>query len=265
MFIQIGENAIMKIQFPISASALSMIWLGQAGFLFSLPSGRTVLLDPYLSDSVYLNSKAQSGYAYKRMAAAPFSAQELAADEIFCSHEHGDHLDVGSISALMSAEKTRLYTNPISARSAADLGVRKEQIHILTRNSFVDFGEYCVQTLPAQHGDMAPEAMGFLFNFGGYRVYYAGDTAFDPVLLKQTENLQPNLALLPINGEYGNMNACEAADFARFCGAMRCIPYHFWTFPRHGGDPMSFCKELPERAPGCELILLTPGEPLLLA
>ena len=59
----------MKTQFPISSSAVTMIWLGQAGFLFSLPSGRVVLLDPYLSDSVYLKSKEQSGFAFKRMAA----------------------------------------------------------------------------------------------------------------------------------------------------------------------------------------------------
>lgn len=161
--------------------------------------------------------------------------------------------------------ETRLrHTNPVSVRRAVELGVRPEQIHALTRNSSVDFGVYSVQSLPAQHGDMAPEAMGFLFDFGGYRVYYAGDTAFDPILLKQTEDLCPDLALLPINGEYGNMNACEAADFARFCGAKRCIPYHFWTFPRHCGDPMAFCRKLPKRAPGCELILLTPGEPLVL-
>ena len=107
---------------------------------------------------------------------------------------------------------------------------------------------------------MSPEAMGFLFDFGGTRIYYAGDTAFDPELLGMTKDSIPDLALLPINGAYGNMDACNAAKFAQFCGAKKCIPYHFWTFAGHGGDPMAFCKEMPMQAPDCELIMLTPGE-----
>ena len=74
------------------------------------------------------------------------------------------------------------------------------------------------------------------------------------------QDAKPDLALLPINGAYGNLNAREAAEYAAFCGAMRCLPYHFWTFAGHGGDPMAFCKEMPVLAPDCELIMLTPGE-----
>lgn len=249
---------------PEATGKLAMIWLGQAGFLFQLPSGRQVLIDPYLSDSLYESTKSSAGFTYKRLSPAPFSADELKVAEIFCSHEHKDHLDAESLVPLTKDFQTRLFTNPISAERAEAFGVRKEQIHILCRNDSIDFGEYSVKALPAQHGTMAPEAMGLLFDFDGYRVYYAGDTALDKELLKDMEGSAPDLALLPINGAFGNLDSSEAAEYARFCSAKRCLPYHFWTFAGHGGDPMAFCKELPQRAPACELVMLTSGETLML-
>lgn len=247
-----------------SVSSVTVVWLGQGGFLFVLPSGRRIVVDAYLSDSLYEDTKSTAGFTYKRLAAVPIAPEDVCANEIFCSHEHEDHLDSGSILTLTKNPDTRLFTNPISVERAKKIGVNPEQIHTICRYDFLDFGEYTVKVLPAQHGQMAPEAMGFLFDFGGFHVYYAGDTSLDKDLLVAMQDAKPDLALLPINGAYGNLNAQEAAEYAAFCGAKRCIPYHFWTFAGHGGDPMAFCEALPAQAPDCELIMLTPGEELAL-
>ena len=249
-----------KLSNPRASGAAFILWLGQAGFLLQLPSGRRVLIDPYLTDSIFLRTCQTEGFSFKRLCPAPFSAEELEPDEVFCSHEHGDHLDIGCIAALLRNPRTRLLTNPASAKKALELGVRQEQICVLGQNSSIDLGEYRVDVLPAQHGALSPEAMGFLFHVDGYRIYYAGDTAFDRVLLQNLEGLCPELALLPINGAYGNMDAKEAAEYAAFCGAKRCVPCHFWMFAKHGGDPLAFSRELAACAPDCELIMLTPGE-----
>ena len=243
---------------------LSMIWLGQGGFLFILPSGRRVVVDPYLSDSLYEETRDSVGYMYKRLSPVAIAPEDICADEVYCSHEHEDHLDAGSIVTLTADDKAQLFTNPISVERAKKIGVDPQKINTIQRGDYLNFGEYTVKMLPAQHGKMAPEAMGFLFNFGGYRVYYAGDTSLDKELLVDMKDAKPDLALLPINGAFGNLNAEEAAEYAAFCGAKRCLPYHFWTFAGHGGDPMAFCKKLAENAPNCELVMLTPGELVLL-
>ncbi len=115
--------------------------------------------------------------------------------------------------------------------------------------------------LAAQHGDLSPEAMGFLFDFGFIRIYYSGDTAYDLPMLAPALKARPELVLLPINGAYGNLNAVEAAKLANNLGAKVCIPHHFWTFSIHLGSPQEFIGAMAEYAPGCELHMLTPGEP----
>jgi L-ascorbate 6-phosphate lactonase len=102
--------------------------------------------------------------------------------------------------------------------------------------------------------------MGFLFDFGFGRIYYSGDTAYDLEALALALAFRPDVALLPINGAYGNLNAVEAAMLANAVNAKVLIPHHFWTFPIHMGNPQGLIETLPEHASGCALRILTPGE-----
>jgi L-ascorbate 6-phosphate lactonase len=245
----------------VMPASVVVFWLGQAGFLLKTADKKLILIDPYLSDSLYDSSKTQNGYAFKRMTPVLFEPDEVNADLIFCSHEHADHLDTGSIAALLKNEGTRLYTNPASVRLAKRAGAPSDRIQTIHRGTELDFGEFRLTALAAQHGDLSPEAMGFLFDFGFIRIYYSGDTAYDLPMLAPALKARPELVLLPINGAYGNLNAVEAAKLANNLGAKVCIPHHFWTFPIHLGSPQEFIGAMAEYAPGCELHMLTPGEP----
>jgi len=247
----------------VPANRLALAWIGQAGFLIKT-TRRTMAIDPYLTDSVHHQLRAQFGDGFKRMAPALFSPDELEADYIFCSHEHGDHLDTEAIVPLMRHVQTRLITNAESSRIALSQGVPPQKIQTVARGETVPFDGFQMTALPADHGDLAPDALGFLFDFGFISVYYSGDTAFNPEQLRQAIAARPDIALLPINGAFGNLDARDAALLAHELGSGMCIPHHFWTFPMHQGNPQQAIACFPDLAPSCRLTLMTPGEIVLL-
>ena len=248
----------------VKPGSVLLYWIGQAGFLIKTADDKLILVDPYLSDAVYNETKEKNGYAFKRMAPALFEADEIEADWIFCSHEHGDHVDPDAIATLAAGAKTTLYTNAPGAGAAKEAGVPADKIHILSSGMNMDFGSFKLTVTAAQHGKFTPGAMGFIFDFGFTKIYYAGDTAYDLETLAPALAAKPEVALLPINGAFGNLNSKEAAMLANDLQAKICVPHHFWTFPRHMGAPQELIDLMPECAPRCELRMLTPGEPLFI-
>lgn len=250
-------------QTKVQPSSVAVFWIGQAGFLLKTAGGKLILIDPYLSDSVYEQTKKEDNYSFKRLTSALFTPDEIEFDLIFCSHEHGDHMDVGSMAALTNNRKTKVYSNPKGIESALKAGVPSGRITKIERGEQLDFGEFTLKTLTAQHGTLSPEAMGFLFDFRFVQIYYAGDTAYDLEALAPVIAAKPEIALLPINGAYGNLGSETAAKYAHDLQAKVCIPCHFWTFPIHLGDPQKFIEAMPKYAPDCKLCMLSPGEPYI--
>jgi L-ascorbate 6-phosphate lactonase len=247
----------------VEPDSLGIFWLGQAGFLIKTPAGKVIVVDPYLSDYVYKLLGKEHGYGFKRMTPPLFDPGDIKIDWLFASHEHGDHLDVDALQLLLKDGHTPLYTNTESARIISEAGAPKVSVHVLHKGEMHDFGEFKLIVTTADHGDLCPDALGFIFDFGFTRVYYSGDTAYNKKVLQQAIDLKPEVALLPINGAFGNLNAVEAAKLADDLGSRVCIPHHFWTFPLHNGEkgtPMDAIEAFPKFAPDCELVMRYPGE-----
>lgn len=69
-----------------------------------------------------------------------------------------------------------------------------------------------------------------------------------------------DILILPINGEYGNMNERDAAMLAAQTKAKITIPCHFWTFARHQGSPHDFQMEMNYVAPDLYSYIMAQGE-----
>lgn len=255
------QNIVAQTQ--VKPGSVAIFWIGQAGFLLKTAQDEIILIDPYLTDSVYDLYHRENGYSFKRLAPALFEPDEIVADYIFCSHEHEDHLDRAAIAALVNNPRTMLCVAPASARIAAAAGVPDNKMVQISRGMTKSFAEFELVIVAAQHGQLSPEAMGFILDFGFIRIYYAGDTAYDLAVLAPALAAKPEIALLPINGAYGNLNSIEAAQLANDLQAKICIPHHFWTFPMHLGNPQEFINVMPWYAPACQLLMLTPGEPFI--
>jgi len=218
------------------------------------------MIDPYLSDFVYESLKDDYGDGFRRVAAPLFEPEEIDADVLLCSHEHGDHLDLYALPGIMKNPAATCYTNAESCKLLAETDIDAKKVRTIKVGDEIDFGEFRLHVVPCDHGELTPEAMGFLLDFGFTKIYYSGDTAYNLPVLQTAINAKPSVALLPINGMFGNLGAEEAAKLSSDLRAKICVPHHFWTFPLHGGDPMAAIEAFGRLAPDCKLMLSTPGK-----
>jgi L-ascorbate 6-phosphate lactonase len=120
-----------------------------------------------------------------------------------------------------------------------------------------------VKGVYADHGTLAPDAIGIVLDFGGVRVYHTGDTAYRPEEFELAIEMKPDVLIPCINGRYGNMTAREAALLTRDVNPQLAIASHFGMFVEHDGDPSLFVESCSQLAPGVQAAVMTPGEGLL--
>ncbi|MCL5671046.1 MAG: MBL fold metallo-hydrolase, partial [Acidobacteria bacterium] len=120
-----------------------------------------------------------------------------------------------------------------------------------------------VQGVYADHGELAPDAIGVALDFKGVKVYHTGDTAFRPEEFGPAIKFQPDVLIPCINGRYGNMDATEAARLAAMANPRTVIASHFWMFVEHNGDPGRFLEACSQLAPGVQALVMKPGEEFL--
>ena len=171
---------------------------------------------------------------------------DLAAlDLIAISHLHFDHFDYDAIPIVAQCTKRTLFFGPASCQEKfIELGIQAHRCHRLDRGECYQDEKILIRAVMADHGTMAPDAIGLLVAFAGHRLYFSGDTAFHSELFQEIRIFEPDIAGLYVNRAYVNMNSEEGAAAAELTGARYAVPCHFWTFMEHGGLPGQFCEQL---------------------
>ncbi|NLG28674.1 MAG: MBL fold metallo-hydrolase, partial [Chloroflexi bacterium] len=222
----------------VPRGALAIYWLAQAGYAFVTSSGRVLLIDVYLSHCV------ERLHGFRRLSAAPVSAEELvrdvAVDCVISTHSHADHLDIDTLPVLAQRTTTRFVGAPDCVQLYAQLGIAPERYSVLRRGETLTFGDVALTGVAADHGDLAPDALGVLLTVDGIRLWHVGDTAFRPELWSDLLATGVDVILPPINGAFGNLNGEQAARLAALSRARVAIPGHFWMFAEHNGNPAEF-------------------------
>ncbi|MCL1854732.1 MAG: MBL fold metallo-hydrolase [Clostridia bacterium] len=237
-----------------------LFWLGQAGFVCKTAGGKLIVIDPYFSDYVQ-RIIPEEGLGFKRLSPPPCNADDLSIDALIISHEHGDHFDVDAMPLMLKNERMHVYTNKVVYAELLHMKVPETRLHLMEKGmSLLLWEELRLTAVDCDHGDLTPEALGFILDFSFTKVYYAGDTAYSPDRLEAAIQAKPEVALLPINGAYGNLNGITASRYAALLQSKVCVPCHFWTFPLHNGDPQEIIENLPKQAKNCSLQLLCQGE-----
>jgi L-ascorbate 6-phosphate lactonase len=238
----------------VDIGSVALFWLGQAGFAVKSPGGSIVLIDPYLTDCVERLAN------FKRIMPSLLQPAQVTACLLISTHEHPDHLDVDAIPIIAAASDTRFAGPAECVRFYREIGLAETRYWTLAPGREVVYEDIRVTTVPADHGDLAPDSVGIVLDVAGVRIYHSGDTAFSPDRLRPVENLRPDILLPCINGAFGNMNGEDAARLARFVGARLAIPHHFWMFAEHNGDPAAFLDACKRLAPNTRTQLVTAGE-----
>ncbi len=207
---------------------------------FMLQDDKTsILFDPFFTDNPF------------NIAAA----KEVSADYILVSHAHFDHIgDTASIATRCGA--TVISTAEV-CRLLDEKGCKTHAMHLGGKMPF-PFGS--VRVTPAFHGSgvAGGHACGFIVNFGGTNVYFAGDTSLfgDMALLGKLEKI--DYALLPIGSNF-TMGPDDAAIAAEMLQAANIVPMHYNTWPPIEQDPEAY-KKLVEAKSAAKVHIMPPGD-----
>lgn len=232
---------------------IALFWLGQAGFLIKNSKGEILALDPYFSDMVEKNE------GIKRLMMPVMEPEELDADIILITHYHGDHLDLDSLSAMLKPCSELLCCRQ-SFPECRKIGIPETQMTVMEVGSIKKAKGFTIEAVFADHGDGAPAALGYIVETEGIRIYFSGDTSYQRDRMKHASDQDIDILIVPINGEYGNMNERDAAMLAAQVRAKITIPSHFWLFARHKGNPYEFEQEMRINVPDCKAYVMCQGE-----
>ena len=230
--------------------------LAQAGFLIKTAAGTTVAIDPYLTDSV------ERLAGFQRLVPAPMTPDELDVDLLAFTHSHPDHLDPDALPTFRRHLRTFFVAAPDCEAAFRELGIGADRYAILREGESTRLRDVTVRATFADHGDLAPEAVGFLITAGGVTIYNVGDSGFAPDrMLADLPALDVMIA--PINGAYGNLNEEEAVRLAVLAKPRTLISCHTGMFAVHGGDPARFLALA--KAQEINALVMQPGECRLFA
>jgi len=187
-------------------------------------------------------------------------ADEVEADTVVSTHSHQDHLDVDALPVLLKNARIHFFGSPDCQKYYEESGIPTSRFTIVHKGESIPLGDFTLTGVYADHGDLAPDAMGFLFNFGGIKIWQVGDTAYRPDMWQDLFKENIDILLPPINGAFGNLNGVEAAKLAQDAHAKVVIPCHFWMFAQHLGSPLEFLDACKQHAPEVQPLLMTQGE-----
>ena len=118
-------------------------------------------------------------------------------------------------------------------------------------------GDIWIQAVPAYHED-APEAVGYVVRKDQYAIYHSGDTRRVQGMAESVLQHAVDAAIIPINGQWGNMDGADAARLAYEAAAPIVIPCHHGMFRHNTASTSRFVAECVRI--GQEYRLPRPGE-----
>jgi len=260
------EFAQEMLHYVPPEGTLSLWWHHQAGYVYKL-GGKTAAVDLFLSDIP------------QRLAPPLVTAEELQGIDYFLgSHDHGDHIDRAVWPTLARSNPKAKFLVP--ARHAGvlrrELDISPERIIGIGNETPFEEDGFRVTAVPAAHELLDPDpltgeydAIGFIIECGGFRIYHSGDCCIYEGLQTRLKAAGPLDAMfLPIQGRdavrlaaniIGNMTYQEAADLAGAVEPKLVIPMHYDCFSGNTEDPFLFFDYMRVKYPGIPSVVLQAG------
>jgi L-ascorbate metabolism protein UlaG (beta-lactamase superfamily) len=203
-------------------------WLGHSAVVLVSPSGKTIYIDPFLSDNP----------------SAPDDEREpVNIDYILLTHGHEDH--TGDTLGLAARTGAKVLAIVELSRLLKDDGLAHDQALEMNKGGTVRLDDFRVTMVNANHsssfgGRYAGDPAGLIIRFDNdITVYHCGDTNIMSDFQIYGELYKPDLCFMPIGDVY-TMNPREAAYACVMLKAKTVVPIHYGTWPPLTGSPEEF-------------------------
>lgn len=247
------------------AGKAELLWLGQAAFRLTTPSGKVIVIDPWLR----LNPKTPADYK---------TLENLGKiDLILVTHGHFDHIADAPALALMN--KARVFAPGDLNQTLTVLNVLPPELAPRMNKSgtvtpFADVPGLKITAVKAEHSSLyvwknpatgkdevhvGGEPVGFIIELeNGLKIYHMGDTGLFMDMKFIGEYYKPDVLLIPIGGNF-TMGPVDAAYATReWLKPKTAIPMHYGTNPLNKGTPQEYQQALGQTA--TRVLTLQPGE-----
>jgi L-ascorbate metabolism protein UlaG (beta-lactamase superfamily) len=278
---KLGGALVVALSLGLSASLLpaqsgkvEVLWLGQATFKITTPSGKVIVTDPWLKG----NPKT------------PADHKDLAklgkVDLILVTHGHGDH--VGSAGRTDGSSDIAELAKLTGAKVYGPAGLIQTMIDLgwVTGEQGVRFGkggkvqplgpQITITQVRAEHSSeltvtdpatkkttthVGGEPAGFIIQLeNGFKIYHMGDTGIFGDMKLIGEYYKPDLVLMPIGGHFV-MDPQDAAYATKeWLKPKFVIPMHYGTTPVLKGTPQEYMAALGQTA--VKVFPINPGDKL---
>ena len=162
--------------------------------------------------------------------------------DILLTHAHGDHL--GQAIEIAKDLDIEITAVPELAAYCKEQGAKAKSISL---GCWLQYSWGRAIFLPAFHSSSLPDGRyggcpaSIFLDVAGARIYHAGDTCLSGEMKTIKELYAPQIAMLPIGGNY-TMDVEHAAIAAKWLGVKTVIPMHYGTFPEIEADVEKFIK-----------------------
>ena len=213
---------------------MNLVWLGQAGFYLVCDSGVRVMIDPYLSDALFL----KNGDRHRRLVPIDPEYLHAAADVLILTHAHEDHTDLMTLDQIFETNRDIAVLSPGNVQSIlrSRYGTAEEWM-LFEPGTEITLKQILFRATYAMHSDACP--IGVVIEEKGKYYCHTGDTMYHS-RLQEEYPVNAELLALPINGKGNNMNAADAARLTAKLMPKRVFPMHWDMFESYAGDVNEF-------------------------
>ena len=222
-----------------------LLWLGQASFRITSPSGKIIVVDPWITGGT------KTPQPYKSNLAALGKV-----DLLLVTHAHVDH--IGDAPALAKMHNTKLYGPADMVTPLVTLGILPADLtHRFNKTgSVTPLPGIKVTAVRAEHSSLlvwnnpatskneshpAGEAVGYIIELeNGFKIWHMGDTGLFGDMKFIAEYYRPDVVLAPIGGNFTMGPEDAAYGIRTWINPKSVIPIHYNSNPLAKGTLAEF-------------------------
>lgn len=213
--------------------------LGQAGVHVALENGLSIMVDPYLTDTLY----ETEGQRFLRLVPRNPEWGNRRPDVLAVTHEHADHMDMPLLRQWLNAGAAiQLLVSPAVYEALSIFRPSGHNMIVARPGVEATLFDAKFTVVPAYHE--MPDAVGFLIEAEDKVIYFTGDTLYSARIPESIGERRIDVMLPCINGFGNNMNYADAARLVNILRPKVAVPVHWDMFEAYGEDPRRFAHEV---------------------